>query len=100
MKVFREYLSFWNEGGLVATGLMCIGYFGYRGMLGNLPLFLTVIGILISAALAFLIANAQAPQEDDFAYDRPKHHQLDTFIKFFLMFLWGMVIFMTLGTIV
>lgn len=101
MKHFRDILSLWNESGLIVTGLMCVGYFGSRGLLGNLPLFIAILGVVASAALAFIIANAQAPASDDgFSYEKPRFQTLDRFAGLFLLFLLGMVLFTFLGTIV
>lgn len=101
MKAFRDYLSFWNEAGLLVSGLMVVGYFGSRGMLGRLPMFLAVIAISASAVLAFLISNAQAPVADDgFMSEKPRFAALDRFVGLFLLFLLGVALAVFLGAIV
>jgi hypothetical protein len=101
MRQLRGALEWWNESGLVVTGLMCVGYFGSRGMLGKFPLLIAVCLCLASAVTSYLLARQQPQQEaDSWDFDRPKNQTLDRFILFFLAFLSGIILFAFLGAIV
>lgn len=99
MKNFREYLDFWNEFGLIATGCICIGYFGSRGWLGYLPALVAILLILGAIVIAALMAKAQsAPVDDDvFGYEQRGNKPLDKFILYFGLFILGMAVFVSLG---
>ncbi|MGL5061082.1 MAG: hypothetical protein ACRC62_14000 [Microcoleus sp.] len=65
MKPFRELLSFWNEGGLILSLLLSIGYFGSRQALSLLPAAILILFLVAGVALAIKMAMIHAqPQEE------------------------------------
>lgn len=99
MKSIRTILEFVNESGLIITAAIMIGYFGIRGVLGWLPVFASVIGIIGLLALAYLFATAQT-SGDDYGYSESQSHWVDKFIFYSLLFLGGFAAFGTIGILI
>ena len=100
MQSFRGFLEYWNEAGLVVSGLMTIGYFGSRGLLGWLPALLA-IGLIIGAiSLAWALSKPlEQPKDEGFYGEQPQNRGFDKFMIYLSLFLWGMVVFMYFGSL-
>jgi hypothetical protein len=100
MQSFRGFLGYWNEAGLVVSGLMSIGYFGSRGLLGWLPTLLA-IGLIIGAlALAWMLSRPlDQPEEEGFYSEQPPNKGFDKFMIYFGLFIWGAITFVYFGTL-
>lgn len=99
MKAIRTVLEFVNESGLIITAAMMVGYFGIRGMLGWLPAFAAVIGIIGFLTLAYLLATAQ-PSGDEYGYSENPSPWIDKFIVYSLLFIFGFAAFGTIGILI
>ena len=99
MQSFRGILEFWNEAGLVIAGLMTIGYFGSRGLLGWLPMLLA-IGVIIGAiVIAWLLTQPMQQQEEEGFYEQPKNRNFSNFMIYFGLFIWGAITFSYFGSL-
>jgi len=99
MQSFRGILEFWNEAGLVISGLMTIGYFGSRGLLGWLPMLLA-IGVIIGAiVIAWLLTQPMQQQEEEGFYEQPKNRNFSNFMIYFGLFIWGAITFSYFGSL-
>lgn len=99
MQSFRGILEFWNEAGLVISGLMTIGYFGSRGLLGWLPMLLA-IGVIIGAiVIAWLLTQPMQQQEEEGFYEQPKNRNFSNFMIYFGLLIWGAITFSYFGSL-
>ena len=99
MQSFRGILEFWNEAGLVISGLMTIGYFGSRGLLGWLPMLLA-IGVIIGAiGIAWLLTQPMQQQEEEGFYEQPKSRSFSNFMIYFGLLIWGAITFSYFGSL-
>ena len=99
MQSFRGILEFWNEAGLVIAGLMTIGYFGSRGLLGWLPALLA-IGVIIGAiVIAWLLTQPMQQQEEEGFYEQPKSRSFSNFMIYLGLFIWGAITFSYFGSL-
>jgi len=99
MQSFRGILEFWNEAGLVISGLMTIGYFGSRGLLGWLPMLLA-IGVIIGAiGIAWLLTQPMQQQEEEGFYEQPKNRNFSNFMIYFGLLIWGAITFSYFGSL-
>ena len=101
MQSFRGILEFGNEAGLVISGLMAIGYFGSRGLLGWLPMLLA-IGVIIGAiVIAWLMTQPmqQQAEEEDFYSEQPKSRSFSNFMIYFGLLIWGAITFSYFGSL-
>ena len=99
MQSFRGILEFWNESGLVISGLMTIGYFGSRGLLGWLPMLLA-IGVIIGAiGIAWLLTQPMQQQEEEGFYEQPKNRNFSNFMIYFGLLIWGAITFSYFGSL-
>jgi len=101
MESFRGILEFWNEAGLLVSGLLTIGYFGSRGLLGWLPALLA-IGVIIGAiVIAWLMTQPmqQQAEEEDFYSEQPKSRSFSNFMIYFGLFIWGAITFSYFGSL-
>lgn len=67
MAAFRSIISFWNEGGLIFSLLLSIGYFGSRQALAFLPGFFLVLFVVCGLALTVMLAINQSAPKDDYS---------------------------------
>ena len=99
MQSFRGILEFGNEAGLVISGLMAIGYFGSRGLLGWLPMLLA-IGVIIGAiVIAWLLTQPMKQQEEEGFYEQPKNRNFIDFMIYFGLLIWGAITFSYFGSL-
>ena len=99
MQSFRGILEFGNEVWLVISGLMAIGYFGSRGLLGWLPMLLA-IGVIIGAiVIAWLMTQPMQQQEEEGFYEQPKNRNFSNFMIYFGLFIWGAITFSYFGSL-
>ena len=98
MQSFRGILEFWNEAGLVISGLMTIGYFGSRGLLGWLPMLLA-IGVIIGAIVIAWLLTQPMQQEEEGFYEQPKNRNFSNFMIYFGLLIWGAITFSYFGSL-
>jgi hypothetical protein len=65
--MFRELLSFWNEGGLILALLLSIGYFGSRQALAFLPGALLVLFVAGGMGLTIMMAQSHSEPKDEYS---------------------------------
>ena len=99
MTAFRGILEFWNEAGLVISGLMVIGYFGSRGLMGWLPTFLAIALIMGAIAIAWMLAQPLQQAEEEGFYEQPQNKGFDKFILYLGLFIWGAATFVYFGSL-
>jgi len=100
MQSFRGILEFWNEAGLLVSGLLAIGYFGSRGLLGWLPALLA-IGVIIGAiVVAWLMSRPMDQSEDQGFYEeRSGDRGFNKFLVYLGLFIWGAITFVYFGSL-
>lgn len=100
MESFRGILEFWNEAGLLVSGLLTIGYFGSRGLLGWLPALLA-IGVIIGAiVVAWLMSRPMDQSEDQGFYEeRSGDRGFNKFLVYLGLFIWGAITFVYFGSL-
>jgi hypothetical protein len=67
MAAFRELLSFWNEGGMIVSLLLSIGYFGSRNALAFLPGAFLALFVAGGLGLAIMMAVSHSQPKDEYA---------------------------------
>ena len=99
MGSFRSLFSWSNEFGLVLSGLLTIGYFGGRGLLGWLPT-LFAIGLIIGAiVVAWSMTKPMQQQEEGGFQEQPENRDFSNFLLLLGFFICGFAVFVYFGSL-
>ena len=98
MSSFRGILEFWNEVGLVISGLMLIGYFGVRGWLGWLPTLLAIGVIMGSIAIAWMLTRPPEQAEEEGYSEQPQDRSFYQFMFYLGSFICAALVFACVGS--
>jgi uncharacterized membrane protein YhaH (DUF805 family) len=84
MSQFRDLLSWWNEGGLALSLLLCVGYFGSRSALAFLPAFFLCLFVAVGLALVVMLAMNQSQATNEYGEASPWFDRALTYGALFL----------------
>lgn len=98
MSSFRGILSWWNEVGLVVSFLLCLGYFGSRGRLGNLPQ-VSIIAFLAVGIVFCVMLATKAVGVDDTGYAKAGLSKVDSGLLYVGIFTLSVALVVQIGAL-